>query len=354
MLAITPARRRLYWTLQIGGWAALVPVLAQMNLLANATPAFALFNGFFRQVLGFLLTLGLWRIYRRWPFERGLSVRHAALAVLCVLAATAVDCALFERLARATFPRDALGLPKVIFSGAAFVARAIVYAGWTAVALGLRQLLEIRDRDLRVARAEIAARDSELQALRAQLNPHFLFNALNSILAEADDNPARVKSLTLGLSELLRFSLRHREHFGELGDEVPAIENYLRIEHARFEERLEWRVDVPAAVRRARVPTTLLLPLVENAIKYGLQTSPARLIVRIGAEQRDDRVVAFVENSGHWIEPDATVTRSTGIGLANLRRRLTLLCGPQARVDISHPPGSVRVEVQVPLLPATV
>src|SRR5690606_31975710 len=114
----------------------------------------------------------------------------------------------------------------------------------------------------RLASAEIAARDAELQVLRAQLNPHFLFNALNTIAAEADDDPARVKAVTAGLSQLLRFSLQQREHFGVLGEEIAAVESYLAVERLRFEERLVWRTSFTPAARRARVPTALLLPLV--------------------------------------------------------------------------------------------
>jgi|GEM_PF-2016238 len=130
-------------------------------------------------------------------------------------------------------------------------------------------------------------------------------------------------------------SISHRRLFWTL--QIGAIENYLKIERWRFERRVNWQVDVSPEAREAWVPTSLLPSLVENAIKYGLQTSPEHLQVRRRTVLRDRAVDAFVKNSGHWIEPDLSSTRSTGLGLSNLRRRLALLCGHAARVGISFP-----------------
>lgn len=342
------SQQRLFWTLQIGGWLALMLVFTALGLMAMPLQT-AVINSITRQTIGFSLTLGLAAIYRRWHWETFSLWRHGLTAFILSLAATSIDLTIsgliLSGLHLDMFPLEQSGLQM-----AASVARSLIYFSWSALYLALSYYHELRERDLRLTRAELAARDAELKALRAQLNPHFLFNALNSILAEADDNPARVKAITLNLSELLRFSLRHHDHFGQLGAEIGAMENYLKVERSRFEERLDWQVDVSPEVRDARVPASLLLPLVENAIKYGLRTSPDLLQIRVGAALRGGAVAAFVENTGCWIEPDPTATSSTGIGLNNLRRRLALLCGPAARVDISFPTGWVRVDLHVPVM----
>lgn len=347
MFATTPSRERLFWTLHIGGWIALMPIFAAAGLLAYDLYG-AIFNAVFRQLAGFCLTLGLVRIYSRWAWEDFSLRRHGTQVVALSLAATAADLLIMEALRGAVELIAGLVPPSRIHI-AAGIGRFCLYAAWSALYLSLRFFFDLRDRDLRLAQAQVAARDAELQVLRAQLNPHFLFNALNSILAEADDNPARVKAITLNLSELLRFSLRQQEHFGQLGAEVAAVENYLRVESSRFEERLDWKTEISAEARDAFVPTSLLIPLVENAIKYGLQTSPHPLRLNVSAVVRQGVLAASVENSGRWIDPDPTATRSTGIGLSNLRRRLALLCGPEARVDISFPDGSVRVDLLLPV-----
>lgn len=348
MLSPTISRRKIFWRFQIGGWLLLIPPFAALGLFASSTLSAALCLAIFRQVEGFVLTLGLARIYCRWHWNTFSLRHHGTLVLLLCLLATAIDLVL-THLLRGTVQLNFGAIPPDALQLAASIGRICVYAGWSVVYLVFHFFFELRERDLRLAEAEIAARDAELHVLRAQLNPHFLFNALNSILAEADDNPARVKAITLNLSELLRFSLRQRDHFGPLGAELAAVENYLKVERSRFEERLQWRIEASPVVREAVVPTSLLLPLVENAIKYGLQTCPGRLDVTVSVGLRDGVLCASVENSGHWLEPDPTAMRSTGIGLPNLRRRLVLLCGPAAEVDISFPPGFVRVALRVPV-----
>lgn len=346
MFSPAVSRRKLFWALQIGGWLALIPLFVALGSIAMS-PVAAVANSITRQAMGFLLTLGLAAIYRRWQWERFSLWLHGPAVIGLSLAATGIDFA----VARAVFTAlhvDLFPIGERRLEISASIARSLLYISWSALYLALKYFLDLRDRDLRMSLIEIAARDAELQSLRAQLNPHFLFNSLNSILAEADDNPARVKAITLNLSELLRFSLRQHDHFGRLGEEIEAVMNYLKVEHSRFEERLDWQVGADPVVREARVPTSLLLPLVENAIKYGLLTSPDHLKIRVGAELHAGMVRAFVENSGRWVEPDPTSTRSTGIGLSNLRRRLALLCGPSGRVEIAFPDGFVRVELHVP------
>lgn len=341
--------RQLFWILQIGGWLALMPLFTGLNFAAGNTLDAAIFSGVVRQVTGFALTLGLREIYRRWSWTEHSPWQLGLRALLLSVVAMAVDFVVFKSLRQFVGVEFDLRMPLLLFGSS--LGRVCIYAGWSALYLAVSHFLALRDRELSLARVEIAARDAELQVLRAQLNPHFLFNALHTIMAEADDDPARVKKITLGLSELLRFSLRQRDHFARFGEELDAIEHYLRVEGFRFEEKLDWQVDVSPAARDARVPTSLLLPLVENAIKYGQQTSRSQLVLRLGADVRKGCLEAFVENSGHWVEPDPHSKRSTGVGLANLRRRLALLCGPHAVFAITFPEGHVRASVTVPVTP---
>lgn len=336
-------QRKLFWILQIGGWLTLALAVLVVCLFAMP-PAVAVINSITRQVIGFVLTLGLAAIYRRWAWERFSPWRHGLAALGLSFTATAAD-VVITHLAYQAFNLEIQPLWQQGLFTAASLARALIYTSWSALYLALSFFLELHERNLRLSQAEVAARDAELQALRAQLNPHFLFNALNSIMAEADDNPGGVKAITHNLSELLRFSLRQRDHFGRLGAEIDAIESYLLVERSRFEERLDWNIEASPAARRARVPALLLLPLVENAIKYGFQTSAVPLQLRVCATMNGHILHASVENTGRWVEPGSR--RSTGIGLNNLRRRLALLCGPDAEVSISLPGGTVRVDLQL-------
>lgn len=301
--------------------------------------------GIARQFFSFVLTLLLWRLYRRWPVATFKLLPHLPAIVLACAVATVLDAGFIELVRRLA---DLASGPALAERGALPV-RFTLYLGWSAMYFLIRQELETRDRELRFAQAETATREAELATLRAQVNPHFLYNALTSILAECDENPRAVRAITSSLAAYLRSSLLQRQHQARLAEEIDAITGYLRVEQARFDERLVHTLTIDPAARDALVPAAVLLPLVENAVKYGMRTSPAPLRVAIAAVVRDDRLSIVVENTGHWIEPRPTPSDSTQIGLANLRRRLALLHEDRATLAIEHDSQRVRVTVDLPL-----
>jgi hypothetical protein len=349
-VAVVPdarSHRRLFWQLQIGGWLLMVTIATGfVSLVFNDWTNIAL-TGVGRQIFAFFLTLGLWRYYRRWPAETFKLAPHALQIALACLTVTVLEGMLVEAIRRAF---DLPSVPLLAQRGA-LPSRLSLYLAWTSLYFMIRQELAARDRGLRLAHAETAAREAELATLRAQVNPHFLFNALTSILAECDDNNLRsAGAITRSLADYLRASLLQRTHHAPLGEEVDAIAGYLRVEQARFEGRLIHTFAIDDAARAAVVPTTVLLPLVENAVKYGMRTSPPPLRVAIAATLRDGRMTITVENSGRWLDPRPGASDSTQIGLANLRRRLSLLHGDEASLTIDHDAQHVRVTVSLPTL----
>jgi hypothetical protein len=342
--------RRIFWLLQTTAWVAAIPAFITLNLVVGMPVEVSVFNGVFRQLIGFILTTALAEMLQHWSWERRRYsiVRRGGEAILITLGATIVDM-LCTSGVHALLGIDLGSISFFDLTLAAGIGRFLLYGTWMALYILLCHHFELRARDLAVAWSQTAARTAELHALRAQINPHFLFNTLNSILAEADDNPAGVKSLTSNLSEMLRYTLRQRHHMGMLGDEADAIESYLRVESVRFEDRLEWQVEVDDAARSAKAPSSLLLALVENALKYGFRTSASPLKLRVTAAVQGDELHALVENSGEWLPPDSPKPDSYGLGLSNLRRRLALLYGDQAQLTIETPPGWVKIHVQLPL-----
>jgi LytS/YehU family sensor histidine kinase len=183
--------------------------------------------------------------------------------------------------------------------------------------------------------------------LRYQLNPHFFFNALNTIGALADENPQRVKTAVRELSGFLRHTLLDEGALdAPLRDEVAAAEHYLAVEKIRFEDDLQGSVDVSPESGRLTVPAFLVLPLVENAVKHGQYTSPRPLRVRVTGTVTDAALVVEVANTGHWrdneIGPDGT-----GTGLDNVRRRLEAQHPDQHRLSITENDGWVRVRIEI-------
>ena len=187
--------------------------------------------------------------------------------------------------------------------------------------------------------------------LRYQLNPHFLFNALNSIRALVREDPAKAEQMVAELSDFLRYSLqRHEGRDVPLGAELEAVEHYLTLEHIRFEDKLVAEIDADPAARARYVPGFLLHPLVENAVKYGMETSPLPLRVRVVARCTDVALHLEVANTGSWRPPpEATYpsSRSHGIGLHNVRERLHHAFPGRHRVEVVERDGWVRVTIEM-------
>ena len=192
--------------------------------------------------------------------------------------------------------------------------------------------------------------EAELKALRAQVNPHFLFNALTTIGYLIETAPPRALNTLMQLTALLRGVLRSEGEFTTLGRELELVEHYLKIEHERFEERLRVRIDVPQALRRHRIPTLVLQPLVENAIKHGVAPSKSGGDVEVTARMiAPDQLHLAVRNTGAPLH--AASDRNTGdhVGVANVRRRLSGHYGELARLTLTtDAEGSTLAELVMP------
>lgn len=337
--------RLLFWRLQFLGWGcAVLPTIGIGGFIYSPVRD-AIILGVFRSVFGLIATSFLLRPVLRLGRRSG-RFPSAELAIMTILLCGLlgfVDTAFTTRLAH-LLNLD-LDQPAVRpFLAASAVIRGVLYGFWSVLYFSIRYWLETRQHELRIAHAETAARSSELQALRAQVNPHFLFNALNSILAESG-NPGSVRRITLALADYLRFSLQQHKETESLGAELQALENYLRIEKFRFENNFDYRIETDTLARQAQAPVALIQPLVENAIKYGQRSSIRPLRVTVTATVQDDMLEATVTNSGEWVEEQT----STKTGIANLRRRLELLYGDRASLSLNASHGEVRACVRLPV-----
>lgn len=171
--------------------------------------------------------------------------------------------------------------------------------------------------------AQLAEEKARLEVLRYQLNPHFLYNSLNSVYGLLFENARGAGEMVLRLAEFCRATLtRPADVFPTLGAEVEALRGYLEVEKVRWGENLQLEFAVAPEVQAVRLPPFLLLPLVENAIKYGSRTSPGVLRVAVRSRRDAGSLLIEIANTGEWLEPAATRPDSTHIGLENLRQRL--------------------------------
>ncbi len=202
----------------------------------------------------------------------------------------------------------------------------VMWAAFMIWSLGYYWLWANTERSRESDRREEAQREAqrmELQMLRAQLDPHFLFNSLNAIAAEIPNHPAAATEMVNELSDYLRYSLDHRKDpFVPLSAEVRSMEAYLRIQNARFGDRLKFSIDIAPDAGSRAVPCFLLQPLVENAVKHGLDRRGERALeITLAIRRVADTLEIRVGNSGTLQTPDPA---RTGVGLETLRRRLEI------------------------------
>lgn len=277
---------------------------------------------------------------QRTHFFRAIAI-HGLASVACALANMAIFALAAPVVGATQLEPTWLGTFTRLL-GTTFLLNVPVY--WLVVAAAQLERLARTAREKDRLEAQLA--DARLQALRAQLQPHFLFNALNTISVLMHENVESAERILLQLSALLRRSLDNNEaHEVTLGEELGFLESYLGIEQARFGDRLGYRIDVPDEVREARVPTLILQPLVENALHHGIAARAGPGRIEIGAERHGDVLRLVVSDDGPGL-PQSTSER---IGLANTRARLQLLYADRQRFRVRNAEaGGVLAEIELP------
>ncbi len=189
-------------------------------------------------------------------------------------------------------------------------------------------------------------RESELNMLKSQINPHFLFNSLNSISSLIISNPEEAREMIIRLADFLRYSLKHREsNFVSLEEELVRMKDYLAIEKIRFGDRLHYTMNTPEHCRKLMVPTMILQPLVENAIRHGVYESLDQVSVELNCEVADGFLQLELKND---FDPDQPSRRGTGVGLHNVSERIRLAYDGRGRMTTSMDGGVYRVTLFIP------
>ncbi|WP_267225733.1 sensor histidine kinase [Dyella silvae] len=223
----------------------------------------------------------------------------------------------------------------------------LTYGVVLVVLRALESQRRLRDERLRSSQLETQLVQSQLQTLRVQLQPHFLFNTLNAISALALADPVQARQMIARLSDFLRLTLeeRHAQQV-PLSREVEFLNCYLGIQQVRFQDRLTTHLDVSADTLRALVPNMILQPLVENALRHGLLDKTERGTLHIVTRRDGDDLLLRVDDDGIGLPPEGP---KDGLGLGNTRTRLDMLFGEAATVDLQRKvEGGTRVELRFP------
>jgi hypothetical protein len=227
-----------------------------------------------------------------------------------------------------------------------FVIGVLLYLLAAALHYVLLALESSRAAERREMQARILAREAELKALKAQVDPHFLFNSLHSISALTSADPGRAREMCVLLSDFLRRSLGLGERTSvPLEEELSLARDFLAVEQVRFGPRLRVEEVVDEAARQCRVPPLLLQPLVENAVRHGIANLVEGGWIRLEARSTDGGLEIAVENN---FDREAPAPRRNGLGLANVRKRLEVRYGSAARLEVRVLEDRYRVELELP------
>ena len=339
---------RAFWMLQSAGWTGYLMLRAAQGV-ANGMSISFFIPVLVSAATGYSLTLVMAAIYRFLIRQRPLLLWLGSVVTLgiAVAAFSIIDAFVFSLINRGGAFEGALLLASVLLDG-------LLLAAWSALYFGINFFLIAEDQRVQLAKLEGQASSAQLAMLRYQLNPHFLFNTLNSIstlvlLKQTD----RANAMLSRLASFLRYTLVNEpEAQVSLAQEFETLKLYLEIEKMRFEERLRANFELDPAVARAHIPSLLLQPLIENAIKYAVTPQEEGAEIAVDARLVGDRVQIAVSDTGPGLN-DGSVrpSFSTGVGLPNIRDRLGQAFGEDHSFDMTNrPEGGFIVTILIPFV----
>lgn len=350
MSALRSRKNRIaYWTAQISGWSVFVALNVALSLaneeFNSSTPKM--------MALIFVLGLGISHLQRAVILKMDwldlgllrLVPRVLALSLLlggvCFMLQASISDLLFAEVSR-LLTAD-LGVLDVVD---AVLSWALLLTIWSTFYFIYHYFDNYRREEIKNLQLESSMREIELNSLKNQLNPHFMFNSMNSIRALVDEDPELAKTAITQLSTILRNSLIiGKRKTIPLEEELKVVRSYLALESIRYEERLQVNIDVPKDTEQRPVPPLMLQTLVENAVKHGISKLTDGGIIDLKAVARNGSLYIRIENSGKF---EKNRRGKAGIGLANTRKRLELLYGTSADLQISNKQGMVCTEIKIP------
>jgi len=334
------ARLNWYWPIQLVGWH--VVILANLKFEHDAIPRSYVATCWLFGISAMLLSDGWHRVLKRrpqWIAPRpswGHVVPGLLLLTVMQTAAATLAFAIFQPFG---LMRDLTWLP------GALLFWFTLFLLWTVFYMAVISLRLANQFEAEAMRLEIHAKDAELRALQAQVNPHFYFNSLNSVRALIYEDHDAAAQLIDQLASLMRYTLQSGQaETVPLAQELEAVNAYLTIEKIRFEERIRVSLHIEPGLELVRIPPMSLQTLVENAVKYGVEQSPNGSDIRISARRHGNMIAIEIANVGTIVP----FSNSTRIGLHNARKRLQLSLGVQASLDLSEHSGWVKATLTLP------
>jgi sensor histidine kinase YesM len=339
-------RSVLFWTLHAAGWAAYA-ISQYFGALLYEKPVSYQQVIAIAAVSGFVLSIPMRYIYRRlWGLSPGKTI--TGVIVTCYVTAVALRTVMNISYQELVEPAWQF---KTLFEFAqGALSTTYLLLCWSALYFGIKYYESLQQQREAALRAAALAQEAQLKMLRYQLNPHFLFNTLNAISTLILDNQNRTANHAVTrLSEFLRYTLdQDPVKKVTLRQEIEALNLYLNTERLRFAERLrlEYAIEEPAL--DALVPSLLLQPLIENAVKYAISPREEGGSIRIEGRERGGMLEITVADDGPGVREGSAIPEGRGVGLRNTRERLAVLYGSRHRLAVLNSHPGTRIEIGLP------
>ncbi|KIC89157.1 sensor histidine kinase [Flavihumibacter sp. ZG627] len=350
-----PRGYKYYWFCQVSGWTFVV--LSMLFFAYSLTPS-KIDAGFFMR-LGLIFSAGIFttHILRAFIRSRGwllLPVEKLIPRMMVAIIVTSIACSLLymglvNLLGVQSDVQRRIDFSTKLLASTMDIGLFII--PWTLIYYIYHYVAKSRKQEVDTLKLEALVKALELKTIKAHINPHFIFNALNSIRALIDENPQRARNAVTELSNLLRSSMQsEKSETVPLERELNIVRDYLALEHIRFEDRLQVEFDVDEDTLDQPVPPMMLQTLVENAIKHGIGKQMRGGVVRISSDFKDDYHELMVQNTGRLNGE----MNGEGFGISSTRNRLQLLFGNKADFSIRETNGNlVEAMVKIPVSAVT-
>jgi len=340
-------KEKAFWLFQISGWTLFY---FQHIFVFSPIKEFTYYNLFIRSIIlafGFIIS-----IFLRYRLKKIDYLRRSFLSLLVIIFISSLICSTIWYIGGTIF-YESIKYNYINFRDTTLadiivgIARDnVVFIGWSGLYFGIKFWMEWVSQKEETDRALLLARNAQLEMLKFQLNPHFLFNTLSSLRALTSNENVKAKEIITKISEFLRYTLIEiNNNEVALSKEIEVIKNYLDIEKVRFEDDLDVVFNIDHNTEVYQVPIFLIHPLVENAIKHGMQTSPIPLRIIITAKMIDTCLNISVFNTGKWIE--RSENDSTRKGLENIKQRLKIYSPNDHEFQVIKNTDSVQVNLSL-------
>jgi len=346
------SRKQLYWISQIAGWFFFVGInlfiISSFEEVTWQRVLVWIFLGF----LGIVFTHIIRGVIRKKNWLN-LPLKNTIPRILTVSIITGIIIYALVFAASylaGTFKQEEYNFARLV---AGIINTSILILLWCLIYYVVHYMENYKKKEIESLIWEAAVKDYELKTLKSQLNPHFMFNAMNSIRALIEEDPESAKVAITKLSNILRYSLQmERMERVPLEDEIETVKNYLDLERIRFEDRLKYKLDIEKSTQKIEIPPMMIQTLVENGIKHGVakrtEGGEIHLKSKLLTTSNGSKLKIEIRNSGHFSEEQ--LKSSNGFGVSNTKHRLNLLFGDDAHFSITNENGNtVLAEIEIPV-----